>query len=60
MLSTLSRLVVVLMAGVLCCTLLIPMALRNHQPWLAAGVGAIFAAYAVANVVLWRRMYPRN
>lgn len=58
MFTSVSRLIVVLMAGVMCFTLLVPMALRNHQPWLAIGIGTIFAVYAVANVVLWRRM-PR-
>jgi hypothetical protein len=56
---TFSRLIVVLMAGVLCFTLLVPTALRNHQPWLAAGVSVIFAAYAIANIIVWRRMKPR-
>ena len=60
MFLTLSRAMVVLMAGVLCFTLLVPMALKNHQPLLAAGVGIVFAAYAIANVVLWRRMKPRG
>jgi hypothetical protein len=55
----LSRAVVVLTAGALCFTLLVPAALKNHQPWLAAGCSIVFAAYAVANVVLWRRMKPR-
>jgi uncharacterized membrane protein len=59
MFLTISRLMVVLMAGVLCFTLLVPLALKNHQPWLAAGVGAVFAAYLLANVILWRRMKPR-
>jgi hypothetical protein len=59
MFIALSRMMVVLMAGVLCFTLLVPMALRNHQPWLAGGVSIIFAAYAVANILLWRRMKPR-
>jgi hypothetical protein len=56
---TISRMMVVLMAGVLCFTLLVPMALHTHQPWLAGGVSIVFAAYAVANIVLWRRMKPR-
>jgi hypothetical protein len=59
MFLSLSRLMVVLMAGVLSFMLLVPMALKNHQPWLALGVGIVFAAYAVANVILWRRMKPR-
>jgi hypothetical protein len=59
MFLSLSRAMVVLMAGVLCFTLLVPMALRNHQPWIAAGAAGVFAAYAIANVVLWRRMKPR-
>jgi hypothetical protein len=59
MFTSLSRLVVVLMAGVMCFTLLVPMAVRNHQPWLAIGISAIFAVYATANVVLWRRMNKR-
>jgi hypothetical protein len=59
MFLSISRLMVVLMAGVLCFTLLVPLALRNHQPWLAAAIGLVFAAYAIANVVLWRRMKPR-
>jgi hypothetical protein len=58
MFVSLSRLMVVLMAGVLCFTLLVPMAMRNHQPWLAGGVSIVFLAYAIANVVLWRRMKP--
>jgi uncharacterized membrane protein len=59
MFPILSRLIVVLMAGVLCFTLLVPTALKNHQTWLAVGVSIVFAAYAIANVVLWRRMKPR-
>jgi hypothetical protein len=54
-----SRAFVVLMAGVLCFTLLVPLALRNHQPLLAVGISVFFAAYTVTNVLLWLRMKPR-
>jgi amino acid transporter len=59
MFTSLSRLVVVVMAGVMCFTLLVPMALRNHQTLLAIGIGVFFCAYAITNVILWRRMNRR-
>ena len=41
------------MAGVVCFALLVPLALARHNAALATFLIAIFAAYAVANVVLW-------
>jgi hypothetical protein len=44
------------MGAVICFGVLVPLALAHGRVALAAGLGAIFVAYAVANVVLWRRM----
>ena len=51
--------VTMLMAGVLCFGLLVPLALQRHNNGLAIGVGVVFVAYLVANVLLWQRMRPR-
>ena len=54
-----SRIVTMLMAGVVAFGLIVPMALQRHNNALAIGVAAVFAAYLVVNVVLWTRMRPR-
>jgi hypothetical protein len=46
----------VLMAGVVCFGLIVPMALQRHNAGLAVGVGIVFAVYLIANVVLWQRL----
>ncbi len=50
---------VVMFAGI-CFLLIVPLALRRHQMWLAVGVSALYVCYVVMNVVLWRRMKPRS
>ncbi|HTX58111.1 MAG TPA: hypothetical protein VMH02_00445 [Verrucomicrobiae bacterium] len=54
-----SRLMTVLMGGVVVFGLLVPMALAGHHAPLAVVLGLLFAAYVVVNVLLWRRMKPR-
>jgi len=51
-----TRVVAIVMGAVICFGVLVPLALAHGRVALAAGLGAIFVAYAVANVVLWRRM----
>ncbi len=51
-----SRIIALLMAGVLCFGLLVPMSLARHNPALALFVVAVYLAYLIANVVLWQRM----
>lgn len=52
----LSRIIALLMAGVLCFALLVPMSLARHNAALAVFVVAVFFAYAAGNIVLWQRM----
>jgi hypothetical protein len=51
-----TRVVAILMGGVICFGVLVPLALQRRQEALAAGIAIVFAAYAIVNVVLWRRM----
>jgi hypothetical protein len=55
----LSRIIALLMAGVLCFAFLVPMSLAFHHPALAYFVGIVFVAYLIANIVLWLRTRPR-
>jgi hypothetical protein len=55
-----SRIVALLMAGVLCFALLVPMSLARRNSALAVFVVAVFFAYVVANVVLWQRARRRE
>jgi hypothetical protein len=50
---------VVLFAGI-CFLLVVPLALRRHQPALAIGVSVLFCAYLTANIVIWQRMKRRS
>ncbi|MFY9665625.1 MAG: hypothetical protein WAK19_14375 [Candidatus Cybelea sp.] len=50
-----SRIVALLMAGVLCFAFLVPLSLATHHPQLAFFVGIVFVAYLIVNVVLWQR-----
>jgi hypothetical protein len=59
MLFPFSRIIALLMAGVLCFALLVPMSLAQHKPGLALFVGLIFIAYVIGNVVLWLRTRER-
>ncbi len=54
-----SRIIAIVMSGVLCFGLLVPLALARHLPALAAFIAALFLMYLVANIWLWRRMRPR-
>ena len=55
-----TRVFTILMAGVLCFVLLVPLAVQRHNAPLAIGIGVVFIAYAVANVLLWQRMRRRT
>jgi hypothetical protein len=59
MLFPFSRIIALLMAGVLCFVLLVPMALARHNVGLAVFVGVIYCVYLVANLILWQRNRPR-
>jgi hypothetical protein len=54
-----SRIIAILMSGVLCFGLLVPLALARHLPALAAFIAALYLMYLIANIWLWRRMRPR-
>ena len=54
-----TRIVAMLMAGVLCFALLVPMALAAHHAAIAVFVVAVFFAYVAGNVVLWQRTRSR-
>lgn len=54
-----SRIVALVMAGVLCFGILVPMSLARHNLGLAIFVAIVFVAYLAANVVLWQRTRPR-
>jgi len=51
-----SRIMAVLMAGVLCFALLVPMSLARHNVALAVFIALIFFGYLAGNIVLWQRM----
>lgn len=55
----LSRIIAILMSGVLCFGILVPLALGRHLPALAAFIAALFLMYLIANIWIWRRMRPR-
>jgi predicted lipid-binding transport protein (Tim44 family) len=59
MLVPVSRLIAMLMAGILCFGILVPMSLARHNVALAIFISIVFIAYLIANVVLWQRMRPR-
>jgi hypothetical protein len=54
------RIMTVVMFGAICFALIVPLALQRGNPWLAAGVAALFLIYALANVFLWRLVKPRR
>lgn len=54
-----TRIVAIAMAAVLCFAVLLPLALSRHNAALAIFIVAVFAAYAVANVMLWLRLNRR-
>jgi amino acid transporter len=54
-----TRIITVLMFGVICFVLIVPLALQRHNLVIATGISIVFVLYLVANIVLWRRMKPR-
>jgi hypothetical protein len=54
-----SRVVAIVMAGVLCFGMLVPLSLARHNIGLAVFTAVVFIAYLAANVILWQRMRPR-
>ncbi|MBV8637916.1 MAG: hypothetical protein JO322_07495 [Candidatus Eremiobacteraeota bacterium] len=54
-----TRILTVLMFGVLCFVLIVPLALQRHNMFIAIGISVAFVLYLIANVVLWRRMKRR-
>lgn len=55
-----SRVIVLLMAAVLCFAFLVPLALESHHPAIAVFVVVVFIAYLTGNIVLWQRMRRRD
>lgn len=55
-----SRIITVAMFAVLCFVLVVPMALKRGNTFIAVGISMVFLAYLIANVVLWQRMKPRR
>jgi len=55
-----SRAATVVMAGVACFGLLMPLALARKNPLLAAGLAVAYLLYAGVNVLLWQRMRARR
>jgi hypothetical protein len=54
-----TRLVMMVMTGVICFVLLLPLAMERHNILLAVGLAVVFALYVAANVLLWLRLKPR-
>jgi hypothetical protein len=54
-----SRIVSLVMAGVLCFGILVPLSLARHSLALAVVVAVVYIAYLVANFILWKRMRSR-
>jgi len=55
-----SRIIALLMAGVLCFALLVPLALARHSTALAVFIVVVFGAYLFGNIVIWQRMRRRG
>jgi hypothetical protein len=51
--------IAIVMAGVLCFGILVPLSLAAHKIGLAVFTAVVFIAYLAANVILWQRMRPR-
>ena len=59
MLVPFTRVMTVVMAGVICFAVLLPAAIRNHNAVLGIAIVIIFVAYLGVNVLLWQRLKPR-
>lgn len=55
-----TRIIALLMAGILCFGILVPLALARHNTMLAVVIAVIYVAYLAANAVLWQRMRRRT
>ncbi len=53
-----TRIMTVVMFGVICFALIVPLAVQRHNMVIAVGISIAFVLYLIANIVLWRRM-PR-
>lgn len=54
-----TRIMTVVMAGIVCFAILMPLALQRHNTLLAAGLAIAYVLYLGANLLLWQRMKPR-
>lgn len=54
-----TRILTIVMFGVLCFALIVPLALQRHNMVIAVGISVAFVLYLIVNIVLWRRMRPR-
>ena len=54
-----TRILTVLMFGVICFVLIVPLALQRHNTFIAVGISVAFVLYLIINIVLWQRMKPR-
>lgn len=54
-----SRVFAIVMSGVLCFGILVPLSLARHNIGLAIFTAIVFLAYLAANAILWQRMRPR-
>jgi hypothetical protein len=59
MLFPVSRIIALIMAGILCFGILVPLSLARHSLALAIVISVVYVAYLIANVILWQRMRPR-
>jgi amino acid transporter len=48
-----------IMMGVICFVLLVPLAMERHNAVLSVAIVALFVVYIGANVLLWLRLRPR-
>ncbi|HEY2476900.1 MAG TPA: hypothetical protein VGI19_19115 [Candidatus Cybelea sp.] len=59
MLFPVSRIIALVMAGILCFGILVPLSLARHSLALAIVISVVYVAYLIANIILWQRMRPR-
>lgn len=51
-----TRIITILMAGVICFGLIVPLGFHAHNAAIVIGLPILFILYVIVNVVLWRRM----
>jgi amino acid transporter len=59
MLFPVSRVIALIMAGILCFGILVPLSLARHSLALAIVISVVYIAYLIANIILWQRTRPR-